>query len=372
VFVYDGSTLTLQGATTKGMPAGRGGGDPYRYSVVNGTLVLDNNNSLINNNPTGTGFNQAWFLLGAATSVFSPTINGRATPAPGVLVDTDNSFNATVYLGDANYPDGGLSVSADLPTHLSDGDAGFVNRGVFTIGGQNTNGINTYNNSIILGLTANVGKSVTLVAATGGEVDFAGGLLANGDDKTAGVTVGDAAHGGIVKLTATNTYGGNTFITNGTLALGGAGSIVKSGSIVLAGGTTFDVSGLSHAFNLGSGQTLSNKAPTARLNGNVNTGPGIVSLTYASGTPSLTVSNGTLNLAKMTVFKVNNTGTALASGSYKIISAQITGRITALTGLPAVSVGGGGIAADGTAALQITRGELYLVVKGNASPESAF
>jgi autotransporter-associated beta strand protein len=360
VYVTDGTTATLQGVsalyTTNGSPVG--GANAYRYDVADGTLVLDNSGALTNNT-SGTGIKQSWFILGAATSAFTGT---NFSPPAGVLVATNNRLNAAVYLGDADHATGGLTVNAGTTNHVADGDAGFANSGVFTIGGQNTSGINTYANPIILGLTANVGKGVTLAAATGGEVDFTGGLLANGSDKTAGVTVGDVAHGGIVKFTAANTYGGNTFITNGTLALEGAGSIASSAGILLAAGATFDVSGLSSTFTLGTGQTLGNSASTAYINGNANTGSGIVSLTYNSGIPSLTVSNGTLNLAAATAFAVNNTGPALAPGSYKIIAKQTGGAITAATMLPTASVSGGGIATGATATLQIINGELYLVV----------
>jgi autotransporter-associated beta strand protein len=353
VYVTGGTTATLQGRSVFASSAKQP--NAYKYCVADGTLVLDNNDALTNNT-TGIGLKQSWFILGAATGAF-----GKAAPA-GVLVATDNSFNAAVYLGDASHATGGLINNDRNTNHVSDGDASFVNSGVFTIGGQNTSGINTYANPVILGLTADKGKSVTLVAATGGEVDFTGGLLANGSDTTAGVTVGDATHGGTVKFTAANTYGGNTFIANGRLALSGSCSIANSANIVLGPGATFDVSGLGSNFGLGSAQTLSNRAPTACLNGNINAGPGTVSLTYAPGMPSLIVTNGTLKIANTTVFKVNNTGPALVPGSYKIISRQAGGAVAAAPILPTVSVGGGGIASGAKAALHINNGELDLLV----------
>jgi autotransporter-associated beta strand protein len=335
--------------------------------VANGTLVLDNNGALINNTSDTGGINkldQSSFILGTTTNVFyyvTTKQNYSYSPPSEVLVAEDNNYNATVYLGDPE-SGGGLSVDAKVVNYVSDGDVGFTNSGIFTIGGQNTGGINTYNNAIILGLTPNRGKSVTLVSATGGEVDFNGNILANGSDKTAGVTVGDIAHAGIVKFTAANTYGGNTFINNGTLALSGRGSIAKSQNIVLAAGATLNVSTLTSAFSLGFGQMLGNSASTACINGNVNTASGVVSLIYGTGTPSLTISNGTLNVANSTMFKIDNVGSALSPGSYKIISKQIGGSVTAATGLPAVTVGGGGMVLNTKATLQIIGGELYLIV----------
>jgi autotransporter-associated beta strand protein len=360
LFVNDGTTVTLQGLTLK-----TGSSDAYRYSVVNGTLVL-NNSGAITNTSLGAGNGSSYFVLGAATNIFTGTVPNAFSPAPGVLITNNNNFNAAVYLGDTNNLAGGLTVTATVTNYISDGDVGFTNSGTFTLGGQNTSGVNTFANPIILGLTTNRGKSVTLVSAAGGEVDFNGNILANGTDTTAGVTVGDATHAGLVKLTGTNTYGGLTTVKNGTLALSGSGSIANSSTISVGGGATFDVTGLTSAiFNLGSTQTLSNNAPgTGTLSGNFNTGSGSVSVSYTSGTPALAIANGTLTLAAGTTFKINNTGAALAAGSYKIIATNSTGTIAGT--LPStVTVAGNGVAGGGTPSLQSTNGEVYLVVAGS-------
>ena len=94
-----------------------------------------------------------------------------------MLATANNSFNAAVYLGDPG-SSGGLTLNAKNTNNVSGGDIGIVNSGTFTIGGQNTSGINTYANPIVLGWSNTV-KSVTLVAAPGGEVDFAN-IWANG------------------------------------------------------------------------------------------------------------------------------------------------------------------------------------------------
>jgi autotransporter-associated beta strand protein len=231
LFINNGTLLTLQGMTVK-----TNSGDAFKYMVANGTLVLDNSHALTNDT-TGTGLNQSWFVLGAATNYFSGS--GFSHEA-GVLTATNNSFNAAISLGDANYPNGGITNSALNTNYVSDGDIGFTNSGMFTIGGQNTSGTNTYANPIILGWTTNRGKSVTLVAATGGTVNFTGSLLANGADTSAGVTVGDPVHGGVVELAGTNTYGGPTTVSNGTLLVSGA---VGSGGVTVVNGATLGGSG---------------------------------------------------------------------------------------------------------------------------------
>ena len=198
--------------------------------------MLDNSSALVNNTG-GTGLGTSYFILGAATNVF--TLAGTFAPPAGVLVATNNNFNAAVYLGDANNAGGGLSVGANVTNYVSDGDVGFSNNGVFTIGGQNTSGVNTYANPIILGWTPNRGKSVTLVAATGGEVDFAN-ILANGTDQWAGVTVGDATHTGLVKFTGVNTYRGNTTVNGGTLEVANANFSTNS-TVTVTSGATFQL-----------------------------------------------------------------------------------------------------------------------------------
>ena len=197
-----------------------------------------------------------------------------------------------MYLGDTNYPNGGLSTWANLTNTVSDGDIGFTNSGVFTIGGQNTSGINTYQNPIQLGLTANRGKGVTLVAAGGGEVDFTGNILANGSDTTAGVTVGDATHNGIVKLTGANTYAGGTTVTNGTLLLSSSGG-AGSGAVTVNNGGVLGGSG-----NIGG---------NVAVNSGGRTLPSGMLISYGSSTTTLGISgNLTYNSGSAANFNLSD------------------------------------------------------------------
>jgi hypothetical protein len=229
VVVNGGSTLTLLGSTVKVNT-----GDAFRYVVENGTLVLDSDTA-VTNYSDGTGLNAGLFVLGATTNGTYFQSAGNFLPPPGVLFGTNNAYNAAVYLGDSANPSGGLYTAANLAAVVSDGDVGFTNGGVYTIGGLNTSGVNTYSNNWTLGMTAGGGKSVTLVAASGGEVDFNGNLLANSGNTSAGVTVGDSVHNGVVHLNGINTYAGLTLVTNGTL--GGSGTIAGNVSVVNAGHT---------------------------------------------------------------------------------------------------------------------------------------
>ncbi|MBC8094193.1 MAG: autotransporter-associated beta strand repeat-containing protein, partial [Akkermansiaceae bacterium] len=211
LFVNGGTTATLQGPTVK---SGTATSDAYSYFVQNGTLVLDHSNALINNS-SGTGIKKSWFVLGTTTNTVA------------------NNTNSAVYLGDTNYATGGIIIPAHLTNHVADGGAAFPNTGTFIIGGQNTSGVNTYSNQIILGYTTNRGKSVTLVSATGGRVDFKGSIQKNGTDTTAGLTINDDDHAGMITLAAANTYAGSTIVNAGMLSLAHSNALGSSTSVTV-------------------------------------------------------------------------------------------------------------------------------------------
>ncbi len=72
------------------------------------------------------------------------------------------------------------------------------------------------------------------------------------------------------------------------------------------------------------------------------------------------MTNGTLTLSSSTVFQVNNTGSQLAVGNYKLISKSGGGAVGGTVTTNTVPVNGGGSAAS--AKLAIANGELNLVV----------
>jgi autotransporter-associated beta strand protein len=387
LFVNNGTTATLRGISTGNNAAS----DGNRYEVVNGTLVLDNNNALTNDTD-GAGLNQSVFILGAATNTFSGTVYSQSA---ATLTATNNSLNAAVYLGDAANAAGGLTTPANLTNNVSDGDVGFTNSGVFTIGGQNTSGTNTYANPVILGWTANRGKSVTLVAATGGEVDFTGGLLKNGTDTTAGITVGDAAHGGIVKVRgANNTYGGATTVSNGTLwvsgSLAGSGAVTVdngilldsgtiAGAVTVSGGTLGGLGGsgtISSSVTVQSGGTLmpgvnaSTAGTVLTINGGLILAAGSTSIFQVSHNNvsndqivSVAVSyNGTLTVT-------TNAGDApfAAGDTFQLFKAGIYGGSTfSTTNLPALSPG---LAWSNSLAIN---GSIAVVSSGIVTPVAGF
>jgi autotransporter-associated beta strand protein len=169
---------------------------------------------------------------------------------------------------------------------------------------------------------------------------------------------------GTLTLNGADVYTGDTIVNAGTLALDPSGSFADTTNIVVASGATLDVSATSLSL---SSQVLSNSTSTAILNGNINAGSGSLSLTYASGTPSFSVTNGTLTLASTTVFQVNNTGAPLANGTYLLITTNLGGTVTVSDFLPLVTVTGGGLINSATAVLDNTGGVLSLDVTGGVA-----
>ena len=167
---------------------------------------------------------------------------------------------------------------------------------------------------------------------------------------------------GTLTLNTNNTYVGATLVKGGTLALSNSATLASS-LIGVTNGATFDVSGLSSTFALGAGQILSNSAAsTGNLNGNLNATAGTISVSFAQGTPALTVANGALTLSAGTTFKVNNTGASLVAGTYPLITKGSGGSVAGT--VPAVTLNIGG--ASGTASLTNSSGELDLVIASSA------
>jgi autotransporter-associated beta strand protein len=208
-------------------------------------------------------------------------------------------------------------------------------------------------------LTANVNAGGLPVNLNNNNVTIGQALVHGGGAPDGGLTV---YGGGTLILANANTYTGNTTISNGTLALASSGSISNSQQIIVGGGGVFDVSATG-GWTLGSGQILSNSTSTAVLAGGINTGAGRMALAYASGTPSFTITNGTLTLNASGVFQINNTGPAFTLGTYELISTNGNGSGFITGTMPAtIVVGGNGLVTNTAPALLITNGELYLVV----------
>jgi autotransporter-associated beta strand protein len=254
-----------------------------------GTVTLWGAESLTGSGPvTGSAFTLNSGKVVVNNSGAISAIRGNVTL--GLITGTGGDSGATLMLGgtDVNGLTGGISMVKNIL--VEDGGA-TPNIGPMIIGGQNNSGTNTYTGSITLGATANTGFSATLLASTGGEVDVIGGVLKNGTDTTAGITVGDSTHAGVVKLLGANTYGGLTTVSNGTLVISTSHS--GGGNFAVADGNTF---GVTNAQNAASA-TMAN-------------------LTLGASGPT---TNRFDNVASTTIPIINATGALAVNGNSKII-----------------------------------------------------
>ena len=347
VSVQTGGILDSTYAGTSGtgnLQIGAMAGDNAMLSVDGGTVSLAGTNNM------GIGIGTVATATGTLTINAGSVSQSPLNPVKVLTVSGASGASGTVNLN------GGLLAVTSVTTG---GGSSTFNFNGGTLEAVNGVFASTFMNGLS---TANVLSGGAVINNNGFNITI-GQTLTSGASPDGGLT---SSGSGSLILTSANTYNGNTVIKVGRLALSGSGSISSSAGIVVAGGATFDVSALG-SFALASSQILSNSTSTATLNGNVDASIGNVSLTYASGTPSFAVSNGALTLAGSTGITVNNTGAALTGGSYKIIS-KATGGSVSGTVPPSVTVSGSGLAAGATAALQITSGELYLVVSGGTPP----
>ena len=174
------------------------------------------------------------------------------------------------------------------------------------------------------------------------------------------------AGAGTMAVSGAHTYSGNTTISAGTLALTGSGSFDSSPTITVASGATLDTSGRTSALALGATQTLANSGGTALLRGNVTATSGTLSLVASATTPAFTVSSGTLTLGAASTVRVTVSGTALAAGTYKLVSKGTGGSVSGPDRL-AVTVQGSGLASGQGAYAQVASGELFLRVVPTAT-----
>ena len=351
-----------------------------------GTLTL--NDSAVANTYTGDTFINGGTLTLTGTGVAGGT-NKLASGT--VWVNQGATLNLAA-AGQFNYGSGTPAVVLNNSTlAMTDGQYNYIKNLTLTNGatwalgtGSSINGLTGANFSLT-NVTSQASANPSTITSRGGAISASSGVTFNvargtaASDLTVSANLTDyngtqgsltKAGNGILTLNTNTTYTGNTIIRGGTLAVGATGSIGGTTNVVIAGGATLDVSAA--ALTLGGSQTLGNSSSTAVLNGNVNASLGTVALGFASGTPSLIVTNGTLTLAPTSFLQINNTGAPLAVGSYKLVAKATAGNVGSVTGtVPASAVvGGNGLASGTTNSLQITAGELYLAVTAtvNTSP----
>jgi autotransporter-associated beta strand protein len=348
---YDGGTIVSAG-TAKFSNASAFG---TRTVTLNGGTIQAGGGFTLANNLTVSGSSS--FDLAGNNTTLSGNLSGSAA-----LNFNNSGGAATVTLnGNSSSYGGTITFNTGNAVSFVSANAGSANAAwVFNDNTLDRVRINIGNGTLNFGSIGGSGQlqndtpstaSIISVGALNTSTTFSGTINDNGTGTLALTKVGSGA----LTLSGGNTYTGNTTITAGTLALSGSGSLASSANIIIAG-ATFDVSALSSTFTLGSGKVLTGSGGT--IAGSVNLNAGSLALNYTSGTPSLSVTNGTLAFNGNAV-TVTVSGGALGAGSYKLVAKNTGGSVTG--NLPAsVTVNGAGATAP--AALQLVSGELYLVV----------
>ncbi|HUA65721.1 MAG TPA: autotransporter-associated beta strand repeat-containing protein [Alphaproteobacteria bacterium] len=338
--------------------------------VLSNTITLTGNAGISARGSGATGDSISGQITGAYGIQF-----GRTSTMTSAGSGTITLYNAqNNWTGDTTIADGTLKLGASgvIPNGNGFGNLVLTNAGtgynsgiagtVFDLDGF-SQGINGLSNAVgvagaalnMLWVTNSGTSPVTLTVGNGTATGNFGGII-SGHLSLSKTGTGAQTLGGA------NTYTGNTSVNGGSLALTGSGSIANSPEIIIGNGI-FDVSGLSSPFILGAAQIISNSAPAALINGNIDSGTGTLSLN-APAFPALLITNGTLTLSSGTGLKINNNGAQLLVGVYPLIEGAVAGNPRSVTGtMPSsFTVSGGGIVTGATASLQISRNTLDLVV----------
>lgn len=224
----------------------------------------------------------------------------------------------------------------------------------------------TFNSGVALGAAT---RTVT-VGANG--TYTLGGAVSGGPG--VGLTVARLPNAtGRLVLGGPNTYTGPTTVNGGTLALVGSGSIASSSAVELAGGSTFDVSGLTSALTLSSGQALRAGGTTASATVATAAGKGLTLapdsplrfVAFGGLTPPLTVTGAgavTLSVTNPVTVTVSNGGSPLGVGDYILIAKGAGSGGVAGTPPASLTVGGDGVATGAAASLVIGGQQLILRV----------
>ena len=266
-------TLTLTGGITSTTP----------NTIMVGDFTFTNN-------PINVGANGINF---AGDGAAIPPVTGKTIRLNAAGNSWTNAllfFAAIVRLGGNDVMPVGASVQfgwTDVDNSRSTLDLNGFNQTVATIekGQPNVSGVNV---SITGGGTLTVNQSAA-------SKDF-NGVISDGATAT---TLIKTNVGNLI-LSGANTYSGNTTISAGTLALTNSGSIANSTNLIVAGGATLNVSGVSGSFSLAASQRLSGNGTVTgpiTINGTVLPGSSIGTLTLSgavtnNGTIMAEITNG--------------------------------------------------------------------------------
>jgi fibronectin-binding autotransporter adhesin len=271
------------------------------------------------------------------TENFAVTISGAITGAGGLIKAGTGTLSLTVadaYAGPTTVNGGSLVLT---PTGSLPGTSSV------TLNAAGSNTLNLFGTNQLSGTTAVVINSGTFNMSNGtgpqtiGDLSGNSGTLVNlgANNLLAGTPLTPLPYNGVIQGTGSftmqgtgkitlggaNTYSGGTFITAGTLALAGAGSLNPLGSLIMSGVSTFDISASNNGQTIG--ELISGSASaTIILGGKFLTTNSAISSTFAGviqGTGGLVKGGaGTLFLTGVNTY---SGGTTINAGSTLALSA---------------------------------------------------
>ena len=304
-----GGTQVMSGVIKNGTDASSG---VNRDVLVNlsggsnsGTVVFSNAN-------TYTGVT----AIDAGTLRIDP--GGSIANTSGVFVGSGAlaSTAASVILGGAT---GGVSLSNNLT--INPGASG--NR---TLGGSNSSGTNTFAGNVAMGGSFGEDRSITVTAASGGNVSFTGVVSGAGQNVT-------KSGAGVVYFGSANTYTGTTTVSNGKLVvngthsggdnytIGASGSIGGSGVVTLASLKSFTLNG-----NVSPGNSTGNLTVTAPSNSSttVFAGGGSYTLEINANADHSGTAGGATGWDLFTIDSVSVTATGGSKFAVQVVGVGIT------------------------------------------------
>jgi autotransporter-associated beta strand protein len=348
----DGSTSPLASATIasgKNVFVGSSTGTAISIQSASGVTTY---NGVIANKPSSTG---VLVKQGAGKLV----LGGVSTYSGG----TSNN-NGTIQLATGNN-------RLPTTTSINLGQAASANVGTFDLNGfsQQIAGLNSVS-GINTSMTAKnmvTNSSVTFATLT----NSGSGSYAYGDGSTnnSGIIVGAInllMNGtGTQTLGDTNTYSGNTFITNtATLALGANGSISSTPQVSIASGAAFDVSALASFTFTGSSPVQNLAGGSTSGTGNINATGKTVTLASGATASFRAVGGGNPSAGKISVtgnLALNNNavtvsvdGGILGAGTYRLLDG--TGTLTGSANATPAITGIGSILSGASVSISTTAG----------------
>ena len=340
--IAPGSTVVINsqaGAGTGPIAIGAGGTllmpltGTYASSYFN--PISGDSSTFINFGMPGTGNTFEYFGL----TNFHGTINVGTGSGAGQMVLNNVANEGYPVSADATWNiQSGCTLDFQAPCVVNPGKVIVNGNGNNVYGSLRMDACNQQGNVLLNGPNCQIGDGNTPPGAS-----TISGVISDGGYGYGWMKMSSAAAPTTIILTASNTYTGPTFATNGVLALVGAGSIATSSGLTLWGGTTFDVSGVSggtYTFDsLGNNQGLTCLG-TATIAGSLNLGSGApLALQSTNLGTALIVTNGTLTLNNnpITYTNYNSLGvpTSLLPGTYPLITT-----VASITSTGRGSVGG--------------------------------